>query len=87
MQLPYSSSLTIYSGKGTQPATICEDKSILCRLKDSKITDTEHLNKLHCYLWNKIKLIFKVIVRDSFPTQILPLTPNIIFGFCNKLWN
>lgn len=36
---------------------------------------------------NKIMLIFKVTVRDSFPTQISPLTPSINFGFCKKLWN
>lgn len=52
MQLPYFFPLTveIYSGKGTQPAAICEDKSIVCRLRDSKITDNEHLNKLHYHL-------------------------------------
>ena len=55
MQLSYSSPLTIYSGKGTQPAAICEDKSILRRLRDSKITDTEHLKKLHCCLWEQNK--------------------------------
>lgn len=32
-------------------------------------------------------LIFKVTVRDSFPTQTSPLTPSINFGFCKKLWN
>lgn len=37
----------IYSGKGTQPAAICEDKSIVCRLRYSKITGNDHLNKLH----------------------------------------
>lgn len=55
MQLSYSSLLRIYSGKGTQPAAICEDKGILCRLRDSKIKDTEHRIKLHCCLWEQNK--------------------------------
>lgn len=56
MQLPFFFSpltVEIYSGKGTQPAAFFEDKSIVCRLRDPKITDNELLNKLHYRLQEK----------------------------------